>query len=197
MSIALAEWSEQGLISQVTNQLYMNQMSKPKPRVDETSSRLRQSSIVSGQRVLGDSGVLYNPTLFITSVMSSSDSKKAGKLETKSGTFVFSVMPPEMFPSENDAIYNDCFDSSFQYKRSTPEKAIIDLIHLNSTPAGKSIHSLPPADRWDWDEVDMDKLARLISSFNMTDKWNAVCQSIGQSEFPFNSNKNATRSFKP
>lgn len=160
-------WTEAGLIRKIKHGVYLNLGANPVPVLEESAPWVREGAIVSLQTVLGKSGVLNNPTPWITCVYPHSKNPNNLTLELQGGTFRFTSINDNAIPKVSDEWYKDAFEPWSRVPTATPEKALLDWIYLG-THAYQ--WSLPPAHDIDWDELDSDKLKRLASHMGLTEE---------------------------
>lgn len=153
----IAKASELGLLSRVTNGLFLNTMARPDVKLAEAIPFIRSGAIVSLQTVLGDAGVLNNFTPDVTAILPSDGMNTAGgRVETAAGLFTFRRMSSEMLYA---GLIADRLVPGLTYPRATPEKSLLDWIVL-----AKSSHSTMtsvPAHDIDMSEINRDRLMRI------------------------------------
>lgn len=164
----LAEWSATGAIERVTGRIYLNGRATPRPTLDEAAPHIRSGAIVSLQRILGQHGVLNNPSHWVTAVVSNADTTKVGKVETDSTVFRFAALPEAMVIRPGHRLENLAIERRTPWL-ATPEKAVLDWLHLANTPRGASSWPLPGAYDWDIDLLDHDRLDTLASELGMVE----------------------------
>lgn len=168
----LTEMIQAGQIQKINNSLFINLLSIPKPDCSDAASWLREGAVLSLHSVLGDSGILNNPSRIITAVVPLScdapDKPKLGVTTTSTGvSYHFFGLPSHHFYSEERG--DDISDFySFSPKNGTPratiEKALLDYIYLgysprsNLTPLPKDI---------DINSIDYDRLMRMGKLLNV------------------------------
>lgn len=156
----LKKWEEQNIVQKVAFGVFLNKCAVPHPLPDEAAGFIRNKAVVSLQRVLGNEGVLNNPSHWITCVLPYGSGIKEGMIKSGVTTFHFSKIHPTLLPSFKDSWFSDAFDTKAQYLKATPEKALLDWVYLAST---KNQHTrpLPPKHDIEWDMLDQDRLHRL------------------------------------
>ena len=168
LSMSLIEWTQSGAMDRINSRVYLNGRARPRPTLDEAASHLRPGAVVSLQRALAHVGVLNDPSPWITATVSSADTTKVGKVETDGGTFRFATLPEAMVVRPGHALYQDAIDSSRPWM-ATPEKALLDWLHLSSTPRGASSWPLPSAFDWNINILDQDRLDRLANGLGVSE----------------------------
>ena len=178
----LWEWAQAGVVDKINAHVYLNMHAQPRPRPDEAAQHLRPNAIVSTTRVLGDVGVLNNPTHFVTCVMPIELSRKSGTVAGPVHTFVFSAMPERLLPTEpTDVLHELCVEPGF-YRRSTPEKAAVDLVYLAHQE--RSGITLPGPQDWDWSLLCTSRLTQIVEQLGLQAVWNEHAPSIGAPLIP-------------
>lgn len=176
---AFNEWQAQGLIEKVRHGIYLNLRVHPRPQADEAASWLRSGAVVSLQRVLGQAGVLNNPTPWITCVLSMAASRASAKIETPTHVFQFSGMKGEMIPAASADWATDAYQPYAQVLTATPEKALMDWLYLaENSPLWRR----PPAHDLDLDDLDHDRLDRLANRMGVSDSWQKLRRETGLAE---------------
>lgn len=164
---SLAEWSATGAIDRVTSRIYLNGRTQPRPTLDEAAPHLRPGAVVSLHRVLGQHGVLNNPSHWVTAVVSSADTTKVGRVDTENAIFRFAALPDAMVIRAGDALHDLAVEEGRPWV-ATPEKALLDWLHLANTPRGAASWPLPGAYDWDMDLLDHGRLDALASGLGLT-----------------------------
>lgn len=155
---ALTEWQALGLVEKIRRGIYLNLRAHPRPMADEAAPFLRTGAVISLQRVLGQAGVLNNPTDWITCVLPVSASRAVGTIETDRHVFQFAGMKDEMMPSATADWATDAYQPYAHVPTATPEKALLDWIYLSKA---SPLWRLPPRQDIEMDDLDSEKLARL------------------------------------
>jgi hypothetical protein len=145
-------------LRRVVRGLFLNQLIAPPPQLCEAAIWLRPGAIISLQTVLGDSGVWNNYTEWVTAVVPLSSrytTPSLGRVETEGGTFVFRGLPEPVLESGAE---NDRLVAGVDYRRATPEAALLHWLYLSGSP--RSRMSTPPLDL-DLGALDSKRLKRL------------------------------------
>lgn len=162
---ALREWASAGVIRRVARGIYLNMQAFPQPLAREAVAKMRPGAIVSLATVLGDAGVLNNPTSWVMAVLpSDAPVRHANKVVSDSGeVFQFAFMRPDLLPrpGTDPRFTRDALDSSARVPTATPEKALLDWIYLSSSSRGASRWHLPASHDIDMDYLDNSRLERL------------------------------------
>ena len=160
-------WAAEGkILKPVREGVYLNAMAFPEVKLAEASSMIRSGAIVSLQSVLGDAGVLNNPTLDVTCVLATTaPSTSGGTVKSMQGSsFFFRRISPKMLVVGE---LEDRFEQGVRYLRATPEKALLDWLVLGLSP--HSAITMPPCYDIDIDELDRGRLERLASAMDLED----------------------------
>jgi hypothetical protein len=164
---ALIEWTAAGVLGKINNHTYLNLLAHPRPLPDEAAAHLRPGAVVSLTRVLGQAGVLNNPTHWITAVVSIERTRKVGEVVTAGGTFAFAALPEALLPNPLSDLGRDAYEPFSSYLRATPEKAYLDGLYLQSTPRGAGRWERPQDGDWDLDVLDQERLLRLAQGLDL------------------------------
>ena len=170
LTMALATWRATGLIEQVAPRAFLNLSQHPRPRPAEAAAAIQPGAVVSLAYVLGEAGVLNNPSPWVTATVPLSPSARSGSLGAGTHRFRFAVLPPDPIDAEHP-----CFDDAFvpyaRFAQATPEKAWLDWQRLAQTPRGQASWPLPPAHDLDLTMLDADRLERLAQALGVADPW--------------------------
>lgn len=163
---ALAQWQRLGLVDKIRHGVYLNLRAQPTPQPDEAAARLREGAVVSLQRVLGQAGVLNNPTPWITCVLPLSLSRAVGTIDTGRHVFQFAGMRDELLPPASADWAVDAYQPYAQAPTATPEKALLDWIYLSQA---SPLWRLPPRQDIEVDDLDRERLDRLAERMGLTE----------------------------
>jgi hypothetical protein len=145
-------------LQRVVRGLFLNRLITPPSQLCEAAVWLRPGAVISLQTVLGDSGVWNNYTEWVTAVVPLSSrytTPSLGRVETEGGTFVLRGVPELVLETGAE---NDRLVAGVDYRRATPEAALLHWLYLSSSP--RSRMSTPPLDL-DLGELDLKRLRRL------------------------------------
>lgn len=157
-------WADLGLIERVAHGVYLNLRARPRPVLDEAAVWLRKGAVISLHRVLGQAGVLNNPTPNVTCVLPLSESRNSGVVKSAGGTFVFSGMRGDLVPQDSTAWDGDAIQAYAEAPTATREKALMDWLYL---AAVRGTTSPPPRHDIDLDELDGARLRRLAGRMGL------------------------------
>jgi hypothetical protein len=151
-------------LQRVVRGLFLNRLITPPPQLCEAAVWLRPGAVISLQTVLGDSGVWNNYTEWVTAVVPLSSrytTPSLGRVQTEGGTFVFRGVPEHVLETGAE---NDRLVAGVDYRRATPEAALLHWLYLSSSP--RSRMSTPPLDL-DLGELDLKRLNRLAAAMRL------------------------------
>ena len=166
---ALREWEIAGVVRRVAQGVYLNMQATPQPLLREAVSKMRPGAIVSLATVLGDAGVLNNPTSWVMAVLPS-DVKVRHENEVSSAPgaeFKFAYLRPDLIPVRGEPWASDALEPYARVPTATPEKALLDWIYLSASARGGSRWQLPASHDVDLDYLDSDRLERLASHMGL------------------------------
>lgn len=164
---ALAQWQRLGLVDKIRHGVYLNLRAKPCPQPDEAAPRLREGAVVSLQRVLGQAGVLNNPSAWITCVLPLSQSRAVGTIDTGRHVFQFAGMRDDLLPSPTADWAEDAYQPYAQVTTATPEKALLDWIYLSQA---SPLWRLPPRQDIEVEDMDAERLDRLATRMGLAEQ---------------------------
>ena len=159
------------LISKVQRDLYRSEVPGRYVHPNEFASRLRNTAVVSLQSVLGEAGIINNPSRIVFSIIKAGDTDATRRRveEVEDVEYRFFAMRDAVYEA---GVPEDCYDSRAPYPKATPERALCDWIYLAASTAHGTKH-YPPLDA-DLDELDMDRLYRLADAMKVReplDEW--------------------------
>lgn len=161
---AMQRWKALGLVKQVARGIYLNGRITPLPTLDEAAPWLRRGAVISLQRVLGQAGVLNNPTERITCVLPLQVSRAVGAVRSDLGLFTFSGMRGDLVPDGKEAWSRDALEPYAHVPTATPEKALLDWLYLARE---SQKWALPPRHDIDFGEMDLVRLQRLAAHMGL------------------------------
>ena len=161
----LAKLTRDGLLRNPARGLYLNTLAEPQPTIAELAPHLRDGAIISLQTVLGQAGILNNPTPWVTCVVPRSRMATSGHLDVDGTTFSFSTMN-ETAMCEN--LPNLTLQQYAHVSTATPEKALLDWIYLSKHSRK---WSAPPRDDLDLDRVDHEAINVLAKAMGIDKEW--------------------------
>ncbi len=169
---SLARWIREAVdrrrLQPVIKGIYLNAF-RPRPgRPANAAHFLRRDAIVSLNTVLGDAGVLNNPTHAITAVVpldAGVPQPRLGRQSTKIGVFHFFGVPRPVLEA-GDAKDRLDADRRHEHVRATPERALVDWLYLAQSPYSK--RTAPPVSDLDMDMLDRRRLVRLARAVGVS-----------------------------
>lgn len=164
-----------GALKPVQRGLYLNRL-RPRPgTLADAVPWLQRDAILSLNTVLGDAGVLNNPSRVVTAIVpidvGAPPPARLGRRQTKAGVVHFYGIPRAILEAgAPEDRYQD--EPNADHIRATPEKALVDWLYLGASP--RSRRSLPPRGDIDLEMLDQERLARLARAAGVDDvleKW--------------------------
>ena len=154
--------------------LYLNCF-RAKPGVlADSIAWFHSDAVVSLNTVLGDSGVLNNPTTVVTAVVPIDRGRhppaRLGRKTTQAGVVHFFGIPRHILQA-GEARDRLEAEEQHEHLRATPEKALVDWIYLGLSP--RSRRTPPPRDDIDMERLDRRRLRRLIQATNLEQEFAA------------------------
>lgn len=171
----IREQARSGALRPVTRGLYLNQLAQPTPVVVEAAAHVRSGAIVSLQTVLGEAGITNNYPDIVTAVLPIHEGVAQSSRPVVAGIaeFRFHAMPARLL-DERAGRSTDRLDANVAYLRATPEKALLDWIHLGASPRTRLAG--PPFDI-DIDLLDLRRLTRLAKEMELESELRAYLAS--------------------
>lgn len=154
-----------GRLQPVQRGLYLNLLRARPGTLADAVPWLQRDAVVSLNTVLGDTGVLNNPSRVVTAIVpidaGAPPPARLGRRQTKAGVVHFFGIPRAVLEA---GAADDRFQDSPQadHVRATPEKALIDWLYLGASP--RSRKPLPPRSDVDLDMLDEKRLQRLAKA---------------------------------
>lgn len=158
-----------GKLQPVKNGLFLNGLRPVPGQPVDATPWLYPDAIVSLNWVLGDTGVLNNPSNVITAVVPVDTGytlSRLGRQATKVGIFHFFGIPRRFLEAGKLADRLEQH-SHHDYIRATPEKALLDWLYLANSP--RSRRTLPPKEDIDMTMLSRARLNRLAKAGGMVE----------------------------
>jgi hypothetical protein len=157
-------------LHKVADDVFLNYLVEPMPSPAEALRFVSPGAYLSLHMVLGQCGVLNNPSNIYTCVRSSTSASPEGEIELVGRRFATNNPAPlfhvyAMKPSIPAVNKDDHIDVKFSYPRATPERAFCDWLYLTKTE-NKALGAEPPLD-CDMQLLDMDRLCRIASHMDV------------------------------
>ncbi|MFT5131785.1 MAG: hypothetical protein ACI9SC_000247 [Gammaproteobacteria bacterium] len=159
-----------GRLQSVQRGLYLNRLRAVPGQLADAIPWLHKDAIVSLNTVLGDDGVLNNPTNTVMAIVPldrGASPPHLGRKKTSAGTFHFFGMPRHILEAGKPADRLQALDR-YEHPRATPEKALIDWLYLADSP--RSRRTLPPHNDIDMTLLKLARLRRLATAAGLSDK---------------------------
>lgn len=159
----------QGKLQPVQRGLYLNRFRSPPGLLTDAAAWLHKDAIVSLNTVLGDAGVLNNPSHVVTAVVPlnrNAPPPSLGRQHTQAGTFHFYGIPRHILEAGEGSERLDLYEWREQ-PRATPEKALIDWLYLADSP--RSHRTWPSREDIDLDLLDSKRLKNLADAAGMSE----------------------------
>jgi hypothetical protein len=169
----LTHWLKQtvqsGKLVPVKRGLYLNHYRPTPGQLADATPLLYRDAVVSLNTVLGEAGVLNNPSHAVTAVVpvdKGHPPPHLGRQQTRAGVFHFFGMPRSILEAgkTSDRIASL---ATPDHVRATPEKALVDWLYLASSP--RSRRTIPPRDDIDLDMLDRRRLQRLADAAGISE----------------------------
>ena len=177
----VARAQDLALITPVRNGLFLNALAYPRPRLAEAVGWVRTGAVVSLHTVLGDAGVLNNPTTHVYALIPmNAPTNATGEVRSASGArFIFRRMPARILVA---GAIEDRLEAGATYLRATPEKALLDWLYLGRSP--RSTLTPPPAHDIDIEMLDRERLERLALAMGLGEPLADFINKVAKSEDP-------------
>jgi hypothetical protein len=158
-----------GKLQPVVAGLYINRFRARPGSLEDAAHWLKVDAILSLNTVLGDAGVLNNPSHTVTAVVpidQGAPSPKLGRMPTQAGMLQFFGLPRRILEAGDPL---DRLDSPVvqDHVRATPEKALLDWLYLGLSP--RSRRTSPPREDIDLKLLDRARLKRLAHAMGLDD----------------------------
>lgn len=177
----IARAQELTLITQVRSGLFLNALAYPRPRLAEAAGWVRTGAVVSLHTVLGDAGVMNNPTPHVFALLPmDAPTNATGEVRSAAGaSFIFRRMPARTLVA---GAIEDRLEAGVTYLRATPEKALLDWLYLGRSP--RSALTPPPAHDIDIEMLDRERLERLALAMGLSEPLADFINKAAKSEDP-------------
>lgn len=166
----LTHWLKRvgGRLEPVVQGLYLNRYRAEPVSLADAAHLLVIDAVVSLNSVLGDAGVLNNPSHIVTAVVPldrGAPPPRLGRRTTRAGTLQFFGIPRRILEAGEA---DDRLDAHTprDHARATPEKALLDWLYLAQSP--RSNREAPPRDDIDVALLDRRRLDRLATAMGLT-----------------------------
>lgn len=169
---SLSHWikrmTERGKLQLVQRGIYLNRMRSKPGTLADAIPLLQRDAVVSLNTVLGEAGVLNNPSRVITAVvpidLAAPPPSRLGRRQTQAGIVHFYGIPRSILEAGSAEDRLESMDA-FDHPRATPEKALIDWLYLGASP--RSRRTPPPRSDIDLDMLNGKRLRRLAKAVGL------------------------------
>ena len=155
-------------LQRVSRGVYLNAFRSLAGTPADAAHLLRRDAIVSLNTVLGDAGVLNNPSLTVTAVIPLDPGgvkPPRGRIKTQVGWYHFFAMPRAVLEAGRP---EDRIDPTFtDHVRATPERALIDWLYLARSRLSR--RTWPNSGDLDLELLDSARLDRLAIAVGIKD----------------------------
>lgn len=158
-----------GKLPAVQRGLFLNRWRRPAGTLADAAPWLRTDAVVSLNSVLGDAGVLNNPSHAVTAVVPldrGAPPPRLGRQRTRAGSLHFFGLPRRILEAGATADRLSR-EQQHDHPRATPEKALLDWLYLAASP--RSHRTWPPPADLDMDLLNLQRLRRLAKAADMQD----------------------------
>lgn len=169
LSFWIRRAAEAGRLQPVKRGLYLNRFRAAPGELADAVAFFHPDAVVSLNTVLGDAGVLNNPSRAVTAVVpidTGFPPPKLGRRSSMAGILQFHGLPRRIVDAGRLA---DRLEpgGQFEHLRATPEKALLDRLYLGQS--ARSHVTLPAPGDIDMDLLDRKRLQRLAEATQLTD----------------------------
>ena len=169
LSYWLKNARSRGKLPAVQRGLFLNRWRRPAGTLADAAPWLRTDAVVSLNTVLGDAGVLNNPSHAVTAVVPldrGAPPPRLGRQRTRAGSLHFFGLPRRILEA-GAAPDRLSEQAQLDHPRATPEKALLDWLYLAASP--RSHRTWPPRTDLDLDLLNLQRLRRLAKAADMQD----------------------------
>lgn len=149
--------------------LYLNRFRNPPGTLADAVMYFHRDAVVSLNTVLGDGGVLNNPSHTVTAVVpidAGFPPPKLGRRRSEAGTLHFFGIPRRVLEAGTLADRLEPRER-FEHSRATPEKALLDWLYLGQS--ARSHRTSPAPGDIDVALLNERRLRRLAKAAQLTD----------------------------
>ena len=160
---------DDGNLFAVQRGLYLNHFRAVPGTLADTVPLFHKDAVVSLNTVLGDAGILNNPSNTVTAVVPldpDSPLPHLGRKTTQAGSLHFFGMPRRVLQAGKPGDRLEA-EHRFGHARATPEKALMDWLYLGQSP--RSNRTLPARQDIDIALLKQPRLRRLAAAARLTD----------------------------
>jgi predicted transcriptional regulator of viral defense system len=150
-AIFLSRAVGKNLIYRLNRGNYVNSFLCGFPPVEAVACFLRPPAYITGEWALNHHGIILQAPFVCTVATLSTAVGKDRRIEYQGTVIEFSRLSRRLFFG---------FNPVDQYYIATPEKAVLDTIHLRK--------SLPAPDEWDFEKINQDRLQQMAEKYPST-----------------------------
>ena len=170
LSLWIAREADAGKLERVQRGLYLNRFHFVYGTLADAVPFFHKDAVVSLNTVLGDAGVLNNPSNTVTAVVpldAGSPMPHLGRKTTAAGRLHFFGLPRRILQAGET---RDRLEAEHRYThaRATPEKALIDWLYLARSPRSK--RTMPVRADVDLTLLKQARLRRLAKATGLVDE---------------------------
>lgn len=161
---------EEGKLDAVQRGLYLNRFRASAGRLADAVTSFHKDAVVSLNTVLGDAGVLNNPSRVVTAVVPIDKGfppPRLGRRQTRAGTLHFFGLPRAVLEAGSPADRLAPVER-FEHPRASPEKALLDWLYL--ARSARSRRTPPARGDVDLSQLDARRLRRLARAMKLEDE---------------------------
>jgi hypothetical protein len=158
-----------GALRRVTSGTFLNRRALPPAELYEAAPIIRKGAVLSLHSVLGEAGVLNDPSRIVTCILPTSKNllPRLGELKTEAGSFRFYGLAERFFPKTSEE-EREMLQPSRPCGVFRPEAALLQWLHLASLKRS-SITELPLD--LDLELIDLDLVVRLAERLRVFPLW--------------------------
>ena len=170
LSLWISREADAGKLLRVQRGLYLNRFRTVHGTLADAVPFFHKDAVVSLNTVLGDAGVLNNPSNTVAAVVPLDTGVPAphlGQKKTGAGRLHFFGMPRRILQAGEAS---DRLEAEHRYAhaRATPEKALVDCLYLAVSP--RSNRSMPVRQDIDLTLLEGARLRRLATAAGLADR---------------------------
>lgn len=169
-----------GFLRRMRSGLFLNLEATPPAVAAEAAQFIRRGAVVSLHTVLGDAGVLNNPTpivFCVLPILKGESPPRVGRVEGAEATFQFYAIPEKVLFAGR---LEDRLEQGCAYPRATKEAALCHWLYLANS---RYSHLVAPSEEADISGLDHDRLQRLATAMGIEDQvatWIAAAEAYGE-----------------
>jgi hypothetical protein len=162
----LADAQQRGRLTRVSRGIYLNAFRPVAGTPADAAHLMRRDAVVSLNTVLGDAGILNNPSATVTAIVpldARGPKPPVGRVKTAIGWYHFFAMPRTLLEAGSP---DDRIDARYRdHIRATPERALVDWLYLARSRL--SHRTAPNPGDLDLSLMDQKRLWRLATDMDV------------------------------